>query len=192
MLEIYLSHLQHISAVGQEDVTALHIGSHELVLAFLERIQLGLIIALNPAGLVKAGGLPAAQGIVLMLQAVLDNLKLQLAYSTYQLAAVELVDEHLGHTLTHQLVNTLGKLLGAHGISVLNVFKHLRREARQALEMEFLTLSESIAYLEVSGIGKSDDIARPGLLNGALALRHEGSLRWKRPEQTLQNATDER
>lgn len=173
MLEVYLGHLQHVAAVGQEDITALHIGSHELVLAFLERLQLCLIITLYPAGLVKAGGLPTAQSVILMLQAVLDDLKLQLSYSAYEFAAVELVDEHLGNTLTHQLVNTLGKLLGTHGISVLNVLEHLRREAGQALEMEFLTLSESIAYLEVSGIGKSDDIARPCLLNGALTLRHE-------------------
>ncbi len=39
--------------------------------------------------------------------------------------------------------------------------------------MKFLTLSQGITDLEVSGIRKADDIARPGLLDGALALRHE-------------------
>ena len=173
VLKINLCHLQHIAAVGQEHIAALHIGSHKLVLALFECLKFGLIVALYPAGLVKAGGLPTAQGVVLMLQTVLDNLKLKLTYSTYKLAAVKLVHEHLGNTLTHKLVNTLGKLLGAHGIGVLNVFEHLGRETGQALEMELFTLSESITYLEVSGIRQAYDIARPGLLDGALALCHE-------------------
>ena len=112
-----------------------------------------------------------------MLQTVLDNLKLKLTDCADKLAAVELVDEHLSHALTHQLVNTLGQLLGTHGISVLNILEHLRRETGQTLEVKFLTLSQGIADLEVSGIGKADDIARPCLLDGALALRHE--LGWR-------------
>ena len=173
MLKVYLSHLQHIAAVSQEDVTALHIGSHELILTFLECLQLGLIITLYPAGLVEACRLPSAQSVILMLQTVLYHLKLKLTYRAYELAAVELVDEHLCHALTHELVNTLGKLLGSHGISVLYILEHLGREAGKTLEVEFLTLSESIAYLEIACIGKSYDIARPSLFNGALALRHE-------------------
>ena len=39
--------------------------------------------------------------------------------------------------------------------------------------MEFLPLRKGIAYLEIACIGQTDDIARPGLLNGALALCHE-------------------
>ena len=173
VFEIYLSHLQHIAAVGQEHVTSLHVGSHELVLAFLECLKLRLIIAFYPAGLVEAGRLPTAQSVVLMLQTVLYDLKLQLTYRAYEFAAVELADEHLGHSLTHKLVNALGQLLGTHGISVLYILEHLGREAGKTLEVEFLTLSESIAYLEIACIGKSYDIARPSLFNGALALRHE-------------------
>ena len=56
MLKVYLGHLQHIAAVGQEHVTALHVGSHELILAFLECLQFSLVVALNPAGLVQACG----------------------------------------------------------------------------------------------------------------------------------------
>ena len=69
-----------------------------------------------------------------------------------------------------------GSALNNFGVQeLLNCFVQIAPSPRptQALEMEFLTLRKGIAYLEVSGIGKSDDIARPGLLNGALALRHE-------------------
>ena len=140
MLKVYLGHLQHIAAVGQEYVTSFHIGGHELVLALLERLQLCLIVALYPASLVEAGRLPTAYGIVLMFQTVLDDLKLKLAYGADEFAAVELTHEHLGNALTHKLVNALGKLLGTHGIGVLNVLEHLGRETGQALEMEFLSL----------------------------------------------------
>jgi hypothetical protein len=40
-------------------------------------------------------GLPAALGVVLVLQAVLDNLELQLTNRAHDAAAVELVDEDL-------------------------------------------------------------------------------------------------
>ena len=56
------------------------------------------------------GRLPAAQSVILMFQAVLYNLKLELAYRTDEFATVKLAYEHLGHALTHKLVNTFGKL----------------------------------------------------------------------------------
>ncbi len=61
-----------------------------------------------------------------MLQTVLNDLKLKLTNGADEFTAVELVDEHLSNALTHQLVNTLGKLLGTHGISVLDILEHLR------------------------------------------------------------------
>ena len=72
--------------------------------------------------------LPTALGVVLVLQAVLDNLKLKLAYGADNLAAIELIDKELSHTLVHELLDTLVELLGLHGVSVLNILEHLRRE----------------------------------------------------------------
>jgi hypothetical protein len=56
---------------------------------------------------------------------------------------------------------------------VIDVLEHLRRERRQSAEMELLAVCQRIANLEDAVIGQSDDIARPCLLNGALALRHK-------------------
>ena len=64
VLEVYLCHLQHVAAVGKEDITAFDIFGHELVLTLLECLELGFVIALNPAGLVEAHGLPTALGVV--------------------------------------------------------------------------------------------------------------------------------
>ena len=125
ILEVYLRHLQYIATIGKEDVTTFDILGHELVFTFLEGFKLGSIVALNPAGLVEADGFPTTLGVVLVLQAVLDNLELELTYSTDNLAAIKLVDEELSYTLAHKLVDTLGQLLGLHGISILDVFEHL-------------------------------------------------------------------
>ena len=106
VLEVDLRHLEHVATVGEEHVATFDILGHELVLTLLECFELGSIVALNPASLVEAHRLPTTLGIVLILQAILDNLKLELTYSTDNLAAVELVYEELCHTLTHKLVNT--------------------------------------------------------------------------------------
>ena len=82
---------------------------------------------------------PAALGVILVLQAVLDYLELQLSHRTDNLAVVELVDEHLCHTLVHELVDAFVELLGLHRIIVLDIFEHLRREGGQTAEMELFT-----------------------------------------------------
>ena len=106
MLEIFLSHREHVAAVGKEDVVSFLVLGHILILTFLEVLQFLGIVTLYPASLVEVDGFPAALGIILILQAVLDDLKLQLADGTDNLAVVELVDEQLGNALVHQLVNT--------------------------------------------------------------------------------------
>ena len=67
VLEVLLRHGEHIARVGEEDVAALLVLGHILVLALLEVLQLGLVVALYPAGLVQVDGLPAALGVVLVL-----------------------------------------------------------------------------------------------------------------------------
>ena len=51
--------------------------------------------------------LPPTLGVVFMLKAILDDLKLQLAYGADDAAVVELVDEKLGNALVHQLFDAL-------------------------------------------------------------------------------------
>ena len=80
-------------------------------------------LAFDPAGLVEREGLPAAFGVVLVLQTILNHLKLQLAHGADDLAPVELVDKELRHALVHQLGDALFELLGLHGVSILNVFE---------------------------------------------------------------------
>ena len=72
--------------------------------------------------------LPAAFGIVLVLQTILDHLKLQLAHGADNLTVIKLVDKQLGHALIHQLVDTLLKLFCLHRIIVLDILEQLWRE----------------------------------------------------------------
>ena len=172
-LEVVLCHLQHIVAVGKEHIAPLNILCHVLIFAFLEVLKFGGIVALYPTGLVEVHRLPATFCIVLVLQTILNNLELQLPHRAYELATIVLINKKLCNTLAHQLVDTLCKLLGLHGVGILYVLEHLGREAGQALEMKILALGECVAYFEVTRIGQAYDITRICLLNGALALCHE-------------------
>ena len=140
ILEVHLRHLQHVAAICQEHVPALAVFRHILVFALLESLQFRRVVTLNPAGLVQAQRFPTAFGAVFILQTVLDNLKLQLTYRTDDLTPVELVDEQLRHTFIHKLVDAFGKLLLLHRIGVFDVLEHLRREAREPLEVDALKL----------------------------------------------------
>ena len=173
VFEILLRHLKHIVAVGQKHVTAFAVLRHVLVLAFLEIVELNLVITLYPASLVQVGGLPTAKRIVFILQSVLNHLELQLPHCTNDLAVVKLVDKQLGHALVHQLLNTLVELLGLHRVSILDVLEHLWRETRQSAEMKHLTLSQSVPNLEDTIVGQADNVARIGFLYRTLALRHK-------------------
>lgn len=94
-----------------------------------------------------------------MEEAILYHLKLKLAHCADYLAAVELMDKELGNTFVHQLLYAFLKLLCFHGVGVLDIHEHLRREARQALVVNFLSFSKGVADLEVTCIGNTDDIA---------------------------------
>ena len=128
-------------------------------------------------------GLPAALGVVLVFKPVLYNLKLELPHGANDLAPVELVDEKLGHTLVHQLVDAFLKLLRLHRVGILYVLEHLGREARQASEMQLLAVGQRVANLEYAVVGQSYDVSRVCLVDGALALRHE--LRGRREAHRL-------
>ena len=123
VLKILLRHAQHVARIGEEHVAALNILGHVLVLALLEAFEFLLVICLYPASLVEMHRLPAALGVVLVLQAVLDNLELQLTHGTHDAAAVELVDEELRHTLVHELLQSLLELLALHRVIVLDVLE---------------------------------------------------------------------
>ena len=172
--EVVLGHLQDVVGVGQEDVAALLVGSHVLLLAALEGGKLFFVVALYPAGFVEADGFPAALGAILVQQTVLYYLELQLADGAYDLAAVEGGGEELRHALVHELADAVVELLGFHGVGVLDVLEHLRREAGQPLEMEVLAGGQCVADFKVAGVGEADDVAGPRLVDDALFLGHEG------------------
>ena len=126
MLEIGLSHLQHIAGIRQKHIAAFTVFCHVLVLPLLECFQFFWVIALNPASFVQTGWFPTALRIVFILQTILDYLELQLPHRADKFAPVELINEQLGHALVHQLVDAFGQLLGFHRVGILNVFEHLR------------------------------------------------------------------
>ena len=128
VFEVLLCHREHITGICKEHVATFLVFRHVLILAFLEVLELRIIVALNPTSLVKMHRFPTTLRIVFVLQAILDHLELQLTYGTDDLPAVELVDKQLCHTLVHQLVDALLQLFGAHGIIVLDVFEELWRE----------------------------------------------------------------
>ena len=128
MLEVLLSHREHIARVGQEHVASFLILGHILILTLLEVLQFGIVVALYPASFIEVNGLPATFRIILILKTILDHLELQLPHGADDLAVVELVDKQLGDALVHQLVDTLLQLLGLHRIVVLDVFEELWRE----------------------------------------------------------------
>ena len=118
-------------------------------------------------------GLPTAFCVVLILKTVLDDLELKLSHGTDYLSAIELVDEQLRHTFVHQLVDAFLQLLRLHGVVVLDILEHLRRERGKSAEVEFFTLGECIANLENAIVGQTNDVAWPCFFDGALALGHE-------------------
>ena len=146
--EITLRHLQNIAGISKEHVSTLLILCHILVFSLLERFQRLGIITLYPACFVERDWLPTTLCIIFMKQTVLDNLKLQCSYRTDDLAAVELVCEHLCDTLICKLFNTFIKLLCLHRIIILDIFEHLRRETWQSLEMDRLSRCQCISDFE--------------------------------------------
>ena len=144
VLEVLLRHGEHIAGIGEEDIATFLVLGHILVFTLLEVFELSSIVALYPASLIEVDGFPTALGIVLVLQAILDDLELQLAHSTDNLATIELIDEQLGHTLVHQLVDTLLQLLRLHGVVVLDILKQLGREGWQSAEVKLFTLSQRV------------------------------------------------
>ena len=93
ILVVVLRHLEDVAAICHENITTLFVLRHILRFALLEHLQLLLVVGLYPACLEHLQWLPTAFGLVLVLEAVLDHLKLQLTYGADNLAAIELADE---------------------------------------------------------------------------------------------------
>ena len=123
VLEVFLCHLKNIARVGKEDVAAVAVFRHVLILALLEVLELTFVVAFYPAGLIEMYGLPTAFGVVLVLEAVLYDFKLQLSYGADDFSSVKLIDKQLCHTFVHELIYASLKLLGFHRIVVLDVFE---------------------------------------------------------------------
>ena len=85
-----------------------------------------LIVGFYPASFIKADRLPAATSVVFVFETILYDFKLQLPDGADDLAAVELIDKQLSHSLVHELVDTFLELFRAHRVVVFNVFEHFR------------------------------------------------------------------
>ena len=173
VLEVLLRHGEHIAGISEEDVAAFLVLGHILIFALLEVFEFSSIVTLYPASLIEVDWLPTALGIILVFQAILDDFKLQLAHRTNNLATIELIDEQLGHTLVHQLVDTLLQLLRLHGVVVLDILEQLGRERRQSAEVKLFALRQRVANLEDAIIGQTYNIAWPSLIDGRFALSHK-------------------
>ena len=121
--EVLLRHGEDVGGVGQVDVAALVIGGHVLGFAAHEAVERSLVVALDPAGFVEGERIPTTLRTVLVQQAVLDDLELQLPDGADDLAAVETVGEELRHALVHQLIDAFVQLLGAHRVGVFDVLE---------------------------------------------------------------------
>ena len=71
------------------------------------------------------------------------------------------------------MVDAFLQLFSLHGVGVLYVLEHLGREAWQTAEVELFAIGESVTNLKHAIVGQANDIAWPGLVDGALTLRHK-------------------
>ena len=115
MFVILLRHRKDIGTIRHKHVTAVFIGSHILCFAFFEGVQLCSIVAFNPAGFVHLQRLPAAFSLILMLQSILNYLKLQLTNRSNNLSTIQLADKQLCYTFVHQLRHTFVQLFEGKG-----------------------------------------------------------------------------
>lgn len=76
VLEVFLRQGQGIAGVGQKYIAAVLVDGHVCMFAPFEVGQLLGVVALDPAGFVDRDRLPAAGGVVFVLEAVLDHLEL--------------------------------------------------------------------------------------------------------------------
>ena len=116
----------------------------------------------------------------------MDDFELKLSDRTDDLTPIELIDEELCYTFAHELVDTLGELLGLHRILVLDVLEELGGEAGETFEVKLLAGSDGITDAEVPRVRQTDDVACEGLFYRLLTLSHEG--RWAAELQALAEA----
>ena len=96
-----------------------------------------------------------------------------MAYRANNATVVELVDKQLGHTLVHQLLQTLLELLRLHRVVVFNILEQFGGERGETTEVEHVAFGECVSDLEDTIVRQTHDIARPRLLYRTLALRHK-------------------
>ena len=177
ILEVLLRESQPVAGVGEENVAAVLVHGHVGVLAALEVGQLRGVVAVDPAGLVDRDRLPAARGVVLVLQTVLDDLELERAHRADDLAAVERRSEELRDAFVHELIDAFGQLFELQWIGILDITELFGCEGGNACEFELFAFGEGVADLEVARVVQADDVARVGEVDDRLFLGHESRRR---------------
>ena len=97
MFKILLSHLQNITRIGKENISTFSVAGHILMLTLLECFEFTFITGhcFHPTCFIQAYWFPATLCTIFVLEAILNNLKLQLTDGTNDLAIIKLIDEKL-------------------------------------------------------------------------------------------------
>lgn len=152
-VKLFLGQLKSELRISQEHKASKLVVGELARLHALEFGQLRRVFALNPKGLVGREGLVGTLRSVLVLQTVLNDFVLKSAHGANHFAAVGDQREQLGDTLVHQLIDSLGELLGLHGVRVVDEAKVFGGEGGNFAKVKLFTAGQAVADAKKPGIG---------------------------------------
>lgn len=164
--------LQHPFAFGKEHRVVFAVEGYGCRFAPDELLELLLVVAGYPERLVVAERREVALGSVLVFEAELDDVELQFAHRSDDLAAAVLHEE-LRNTLFGELTDALVELLGLERVAVFEHLEDFRRKARNAPELQILAFGERVADFQRTVVVQADHIPRPGFVDHAFFVGHE-------------------
>ena len=132
---------------------------------FAKLLELALIVAVHPARGVDIHRFVNRLDLILVLQAIGDHIELKLAHRAHNQVRGVHQRKHLRGALLRELLQTLLKLLGLHGITQANAAKQFRRKVRDTGETEGFTVGKGVADLNRAVVVQADDITRQGALH---------------------------
>ena len=93
VFKVVLRHLEDVTGVSEENISAFTVFCHILIFTLLEVFQFCGIVAFYPACLVERNRFPTTLGVVFIFKSVLDDFKLKLTDGANDFTPIELVDE---------------------------------------------------------------------------------------------------